>query len=69
MSLTFPQQALNFPLWVTTSTSVLKLHTEATQALTRARESWFVWRKSEFVHYYRFFSVFGLWHKADLACF
>ncbi len=69
MSLTFPQQALNFPLWVTTSTSVLKLHTGATQAHTGARESWFVCLESEFVHYYRFFSVFGLWHKADLACF
>ena len=50
-----------------TSTSVLKSHTGATQALTGARESWLVCRKSRFVHYYSFFSVFGLWHKANSA--
>ena len=51
------------------STSVLKSHTGATQALTGARESWLVCRKSRFVHYYSFFSVFGLWHKANSAHF
>ena len=50
-----------------TSTSVLKSHTGATQALTGARESWLVCRKSRFVHYYSFFSVLGLWHKANSA--
>ena len=45
-----------------TSTSVLKSH-------TGARESWLVCRKSRFVHYYSFFSVFGLWHKANSAHF
>ena len=48
-----------------TSTSVLKSHTGATQALTGARESWVVCQKSKFVHIYGFFSVFGLWHKAN----
>ena len=47
------------------STSLLKSHTGATQALTGARESWFVCLKNEFVHIYGFFSVFGLWHKAN----
>jgi len=51
------------------STSVLKGHTGATQAFTRVRKSWFVWRKSKFVHYYRFSAVFVLWHKADFAHF
>ena len=69
MSFTFPQQGSNLPLWVTTSTSLLKSHTGATQALTGARESWLVCRKSRFVHYYSFFSVFGLWHKANSAHF
>ena len=41
----------------------------ATQALTGVRESCFVCLKIEFVHYYRFSSVFGLWHKANSACF
>ena len=67
MSFTFPQQGSNLPLWATTSTSLLKSHTGATQALTGARESWLVCRKSRFVHYYSFFSVFGLWHKANSA--
>lgn len=53
----------------TTVTSVLKSYTGATQALTGVRESCFVWRKSKVVHYYRFFSVLGLWHKADFAHF
>ena len=39
MSFTFPQQGSIILLWVTTSTSVLKSHTGATQALTGARES------------------------------
>ena len=65
MSFTFPQQGSNLPLWATTSTSLLKSHTGATQALTGARESWFVCLKNEFVHIYGFFSVFGLWHKAN----
>ena len=64
---TFPQQGSNLPLWVTTSTSLLKSHTGATQALTGVRESCFVCLKIEFVHYYRFSSVFGLWHKANSA--
>ena len=49
------------------STSLLKSHTGATQALTGVRESCFVCLKIEFVHYYRFSSVFGLWHKANSA--
>ena len=49
------------------STSLLKSHTGATQALTGARESWFVCLKNEFVHIYGFFSVFGIWHKANSA--
>ena len=65
MSFTFPQQGSNLPLWVTTSTSLSKSHTGATQALTRARESCLVCEESKFVHYYSFFSVFGLWHKAN----
>jgi len=56
---TFPQQGSNLPLWVTTSTSLLKSHTGATQALTGARESWVVRQKSKFVHYYLFLS-FGI---------
>ena len=67
MSFTFPQQGLKIPLWVTTSTSLSKSHTGATQALTGARESRLVCRKSGFVHYYSFFSVFALWHKANSA--
>ena len=51
------------------STSLLKSHTGATQALTGVRESCFVCLKIEFVHYYRFSSVFGLWHKANSAHF
>ena len=39
----------------------------ATQALTRARERCFVCSDSEIMHYYRFSSVFGLWHKANSA--
>lgn len=46
MSFTFPQQGSNLPLWATTSTSLLKSHTGATQALTGARESWVVCQKS-----------------------
>ena len=53
----------------TTSTSALKLHTGATQALTRARESCFLCSDSKIVHIYRFFSVFALWHKANSAHF
>ena len=68
-SFTFPQQGSDFPLWVTTSTSLLKSHTGATQALTRARERCFVCSDSEIVHYYCFFSVFDLWHKANSAHF
>ena len=64
-----PQQGSNPPLWVTTSTSLLKSHTGATQALTRARERCFVCSDSKFVHLYCYFSVFGLWHKADFAHF
>ena len=61
-SFTLPQQAFNLPLWVTTSTSLLKLHTGATQALTRARESWLACLKIIFVHYYCFslFLVYGI---------
>ena len=47
------------------STSLLKSHTGATQALTGVRESCFVCLKIEFVHIYGFFSDFGLWHKAN----
>ena len=68
-SFTLPQQAFNLPLWVTTSTSLLKLHTGATQALTRARESWLACLKIIFVHYYCFSLFFGLWHKANSAHF
>ena len=68
-SFTFPQQALKSLSWVTTSTSLLKSHTGATQALTRVRERCFVCSDSEIVHYYRFSSVFGLWHKANSAHF
>ena len=64
-----PQQGSNPPLWVTTSTSLLKSHTGATQALTGARESWGVYQKSKFVHYYLFLSVLVFWHKANSACF
>ena len=53
----------------TTSTSLLKSHTGATQALTGARESWVVRQKSKFVHYYLFLSVLVFWHKANSACF
>ena len=44
------------------STSLLKLHTGATQALTRARESWLACLKIIFVHYYCFslFLVYGI---------
>ena len=62
MSFTFLQQGLKIALWVTTSTLILKSH-------TGVRESWFVWRESKVVHYYRFFSVLGLWHNADFAHF
>ena len=55
--------------YLTTSTSLLKSHTGATQALTRARERCFVCSDSKFVHLYCYFSVFGLWHKADFAHF
>ena len=51
------------------STSLLKSHTGATQALTRARERCFVCSDSEIVHYYHFSSVFALWHKANSAHF
>ena len=51
------------------STSLLKSHTGATQALTGARESWVVCQKSKFVHYYLFLSVLVFWHKANSACF
>ena len=53
----------------TTSTSLLKSHTGATQALTEERESWVVCQKSKFVHYYLFLSVLVFWHKANSACF
>ena len=61
-SFTLPQQAFNLPLWVTTSTSLLKSHTGATQALTRARESWLACLKNIFLHYYCFslFLVYGI---------
>lgn len=52
-----------------TSTLLLKSHTGATQALTGARERCFVCSDSKFVHLYCYFSVFGLWHKADFAHF
>ena len=55
--------------YLTTSTSLLKSHTGATQALTRARERCFVCSDSKFVHLYCYFSVFGLWHKANSAHF
>ena len=44
------------------STSLLKSHTGATQALTRARESWLACLKIIFVHYYCFslFLVYGI---------
>ena len=67
MSFTFLQQGLKIALWVTTSTLVLKSHTGATQVLTGARESRFVWRKSKIVHYYRFASVLVFWHKRKFA--
>lgn len=51
------------------TTSLLKSHTGATQALTRARERCFVCSDSEIVHYYHFSSVFALWHKANSAHF
>lgn len=57
--------SLKFSIMGTTSTSVLKSHTGATQALTGARESCVVCLKYKFVHIYCFFSVFGLWHKAN----
>ncbi len=44
-------------------------HTGATQALTKAGECLLVCLKNGFVHYYSFFSVFGLWHKANSAHF
>ena len=53
----------------TYSTSFLKSHTGATQALTGARESWAVCQKSKFVHYYLFLFVLVFWHKANSACF
>ena len=65
----FPNKAQIFHHGLTTSTSVLKSHTGATQALTGVRESCLVCEESKFVHYYRFFSVFGLWHKANSARF
>ena len=48
--------------YLTTSTSLLKSHTGATQALTRARESWLACLKIIFVHYYCFslFLVYGI---------
>lgn len=61
--------SLKIPLWVTTSTSVLKSHTGATQALTGVRESWFVCLEIIFVHYYLFLSVLVFWHKANSAHF
>lgn len=62
----FPTR-LNNSIMGNSSTSLLKSHTGATQALTGVRESCFVCLKIEFVHYYRFSSVFGLWHKANSA--
>ena len=43
----------------------LKIAHRATQALTGARERCFVCSDSKFVHLYCYFSVFGLWHKAN----
>lgn len=60
---------LKFSIMGTTSTSLLKLHTGATQAFTRVRESCFVCLKIRFVHYYSFFSVLVFWHKANSAHF
>ena len=65
----FPNKAQIFHYGQTTSTSLLKSHTGATQALTGARESWVVCQKSKFVHYYLFLSVLVFWHKANSACF
>ena len=65
----FPSKAQIFHYGQTTSTSLLKSHTGATQALTGARESWVVCQKSKFVHYYLFLSVLVFWHKANSACF
>ena len=65
----FPNKAQIFHYGQTTSTSLLKSHTGATQALTGARESWVVRQKSKFVHYYLFLSVLVFWHKANSACF
>lgn len=45
----------------TSSTSLLKSHTGATQALTGVRESCFVCLKIEFAHYYRFSSAWKIW--------
>lgn len=67
MSFTFLQQGLKISLWVTTSTSVLKSHTGATQALTWVRESWFVCLEIIFVQYYLFLSVLVFWHKRKFA--
>lgn len=64
-----PTSLKKFIMGKTTSTSLLKSHTGATQALTRARERCFVCSDSKFVHLYCYFSVFGLWHKADFAHF
>ena len=69
MPFTFPQQALKSLSWLTTSTSLLKSHTGATQTLTRARESCLVCSDSKFVHYYSFLSVLVFWHKANSVCF
>lgn len=65
----FPNKAQIFHYGQLTSTSLLKSHTGATQALTGARESWVVCQKSKFVHYYLFLSVLVFWHKANSACF
>ena len=51
------------------STSPLKSHTGVIQAPTGARESCLLCLKIIFVHYYCFFSVFGLWHKVNSAHF
>ena len=64
-----PTSLKKFIMGNSTSTSLLKSHTGATQALTRARERCFVCSDSKFVHLYCYFSVFGLWHKADFAHF
>ena len=53
----------------TTSTSLLKSHTGATQACTGARESCLVCLDFKFVYIYCFFSAFGLWHKVNSARF